>query len=156
MTKNIIVVISVICTIWSLITLEFFKEPMLVNYHNFPLTITSKQYYKDSTKLNKHLSQIKNKKIYLLRGSENYFYKIINDEKLNYYDLPNYGNYGYNGEKKIKNKLKKEKNCLFVIDSTLVDNKDKNQQYIKEYANLIKKNNKLIKKVGVYEVYEAK
>ena len=28
--------------------------------------------------------------------------------------------------------------------------------YIKEYANLIKKNNKLIKKVGVYEVYEAK
>ena len=52
--------------------------------------------------------------------------------------------------------MKKEKNCLFVIDSTLVDNNDKNQQYIKEYAILIKKNNKLIKRVGVYEIYEAK
>ena len=42
-------------------------------------------------------------------------------------------------------------------DLNVVDRlEDKQLKYIKEYANLIKKNNKLIKKVGVYEVYEAK
>lgn len=155
-TKYTICVICVICILWTIITKEFFQDPIIVNYHNFEWTVTSKNYYKDSIRLQEYLKKIDQRKIYSLRGSENYFYKIIKEEPITYYDLPNYGNYGYHGIEKMKRKIEEEKNVVFILDKSLLKETNKNQQYIVEFAKLIKKTSKKIKTIGTYEIYLKK
>ena len=88
-----------------------------------------------------------------MRGSENYYYKIINDERIDYFDLPNYGNYGYNGIDKMKNKIDKISNSYFIIDSELINNSDSSQQYIKELGKYLIEKSKYVKKIGLYNIY---
>ena len=88
-----------------------------------------------------------------MRGSENYYFKIMNNERINYFDLPNYGNYGYNGIKMMKRKIDNEHEVYFVLDRVLVKNNDNNQQYIKELGQYVMNNSKKIKTIGVYEIY---
>lgn len=91
-----------------------------------------------------------------MRGSENYFYKIKGDLKITYFDLPNYGNYGYNGTLKIIKRLNNLENVLIVIDKSCYLGKNKFQQYIKEAAKYIIDNGELVEKIGNYEVYYIK
>ena len=94
--------------------------------------------------------------IFFMRGSENYFYKIINNRKLNYFDLPNYGNYGYNGVNKMMKKNNKKHDVYFVIDKELVANENDNQQYIKELGEEVINKSELVKTIGLYEIYYKK
>ena len=88
-----------------------------------------------------------------MRGSENYFYKITTNRKLNYYDLPNYGNYGYDGLNKMKKKINSKKDVYFVIDRKLVKNNDSFQQYTKELGQIIIDKGKLKRSIGIYDIY---
>jgi hypothetical protein len=101
--KYIIVFIISICIIWSFVTYKFFNPPVITNYNNFSLVINNKRYTDNSKKLSLYMKD-KNT-IYFMRGSENYFYKIINNKKLDYFDLPNHGNYGYKGINMMKEKI---------------------------------------------------
>lgn len=153
-SKYIITIIISICCIWSFITYKFLNGINIANYNNFSLVINKKDYNDNSKKLLKYTTKLDKKVIYFMRGSENYFYKIVNNEKIDYFDLPNYGNYGYNGLKILKNKISKVNNTYFVLDRELVNNTDSNQQYIKELGQfVIKKSNYKINSIGVYDIY---
>ena len=91
-----------------------------------------------------------------MRGSENYFYKIINNKTIDYFDLPNYGNYGYDGINKMKKNINKKHDVYFVIDKKLVNNKSKNQKNLKELGEEINNNSELVKTIGLYEIYYKK
>ena len=132
----------------------FLKNPVVSNFNNFQLYVISKDYRDNITKLNNYLSKSSLDKVYLLRGSENYMFKIMNNLEITYYDLPNYGNYGYNGEDVINKKISNMNDKLFIVDSTLCNNKkDKYQQYICDFKKSALKNSKLVYSVGNYEVY---
>ena len=143
----------VISLVWFGISLKYLHSPRLVNYPNFPLTLVSNSYHQDVSKLTTYLKTKKQSKIYLLRGSENYFFKIMANEKLDYFDLPNHGNYGYNGINMMVSKLKNEHNVLFILDKSLLEDNNKYQQYIKEFIPTVQHDSKLIKTIGLYEVY---
>ena len=117
------------------------------------IIINTKDYSDMSKKLIKYTDSLDKEVIYFMRGSENYFYKVINDEKLNYFDLPNYGNYGYNGINKMKKKINKKHDVYFIIDSELINNTDSNQQYIRELGEYVIKSSSKKKNIGVYEIY---
>ncbi len=154
--KYIYVFIIAISIIWSFVTINFLNQLTITNYNNFSLVINTKDYSDTSKKLLKYTSKLDKEVIYFMRGSENYFYKIINNEKINYFDLPNYGNYGYDGINKMKKKINNKHDVYFVIDKELVKNNDSNQQFIKELGEEVIKNNKLVKTIGLYEIYYKK
>ena len=68
--------------------------------------------------------------------------------------MPNYGNYGYNGTDKLINKLEQVKDSYIVIDRSIFNDENAFQQYIKEASEYVIKCGKLVKKIGVYEIYE--
>lgn len=154
--KYIYLFIGLICIIWSYISIKFLYPLTITNYNNFSLVINTKSYSDTSNKLLKYTSNLDKEVIYFMRGSENYFYKITNNKKLNYFDLPNYGNYGYDGINKMKKNINKKHDVYFVIDKKLANNKSKNQQYIKELGEEIINNSELVKTIGLYEIYYKK
>ena len=151
--KYIYLFIGLICIIWSYISVKYLSPLTITNYNNFSLVINTKDYSDMSKKLIKYTDSLDKEVIYFMRGSENYFYKVINDEKLNYFDLPNYGNYGYNGINKMKKKINKKHDVYFIIDSELINNTDSNQQYIRELGEYVIKSSSKKKNIGVYEIY---
>lgn len=155
--KHIVVLIISICSIWSFITCKYFNKISITNYKHFYLVVNDKEYTDTSKKLLKYTNNLDKEVIYFMRGSENYFYKIINNKKLNYFDLPNYGNYGYNGITKIKKEISKINDVYFVVDRKLVNNTDNNQQYIKELGQyIINNSNNKVKSIGIYDIYYKK
>ncbi len=154
--KYIYLFIGLICIIWSYISVKFLDPLTITNYNNFSLVINTKDYSDTSKKLLKYTDGLDKEVIFFMRGSENYFYKIINNKKLNYFDLPNYGNYGYNGVNKMIKKINKKHNVYFVIDKELVVNENDNQQYIKELGQEVIKKSELVKTIELYEIYYKK
>lgn len=151
--KYIFVSIISLSLIWSFASYQFLEEPVIQNQNHFSLVINRKSYVSNSNKLIEYTKSLNKEVIYFMRGSENYYYKIINDQKLNYFDLPNYGNYGYNGIEKMKKEISKTKDVYYVLDRELVNNNDKNQQYIKELGKYVLANSHKVKSIGVYDIY---
>ena len=132
----------------------FLNNPVISNFNNFQLYIIDNDYKNNINSLNEYLNKSNKDKIYLLRGSENYMFKIINNQKITYYDLPNYGNYGYNGEEKIINSISNMHDKLFIVDSSLCnDNYDKYQQYICSFKEAAITNGELLESFGNFDVY---
>lgn len=149
-SKHSLILILVISFAW---VFSEFKNTKIVNYCNLELSIFPARYIENVEKLDRYLEKKDKNVIYFLRGSENYFYKIKNDSFITYFDLPNYGNYGYNGTKKIISKLDNLSDVLCVVDESLNNDSNEAQQYIKEGMDLIVKKGKLVKKINNYLIY---
>ena len=154
--KYVYEILIIITILYGIQEINFFKPISITNFNHFSWSINDKYTLKKNKKLIKYTKTLDKKIIYMMRGSENYFYKIIDDQKLNYYDLTNKGNYGYNGEKMILKRLKKEHDVYFIIDTTVTFNKDNYQQYIKEFGLYIASNSKLVKTIDNYQIYYKK
>ena len=151
--KQAIIFILALGFIWSFLEIKCMDNLKIVNYKNLELSIFSSKYIDNVEKLDNYLEDEKREVIYFLRGSENYFYKIKSNSSITYFDLPNYGNYGYNGTEKIINRLKELDDVLIVIDKECYFDDNSSQQYLKEAVTYIIKNCKLEKRIGNYEVY---
>ena len=145
-----------ISLIWLVIEGFYLKEAEIVHYPNFEFSIVSKSYHTSIEKLEEYLDTLSREVVYFLRGSENYFFKIKHDLDITYFDLPNYGNYGYNGVEKLICRIKKKRQSYFVIDISAYDSKNPTQQYIKEAVDYIMNHGVKIKEVGWYQVYEMR
>ena len=82
-------------------------------------------------------------------------YNISHDRNISYFDIFLYGNHGYNGTKKMINKIKKMKNQYFIINmGEYEDSKNqKNNQFNVEIIDYIVKNSTKLEcknKVCVY------
>lgn len=152
-SKHSIVFILVISFVWTFSEFYYFNDAKIVNYHNLELSIFSSRYIESVDKLDRYLEKEEKNVIYFLRGSENYFYKIRNDSFITYFDLPNYGNYGYNGTKKIIGKLDNLSDVFVVVDESLKNDSNEAQQFIKEGMDLIVKKGELVKKIDNYLIY---
>ena len=148
-----IFLIITICIAWIVVLLNYFPNISVSNKNHFHFVINDKKYNDNVDSLIDYVKSTNSNIVYFMRGSENYYYKIINDERIDYFDLPNYGNYGYNGIDKMKNKIDKISNSYFIIDSELINNSDSSQQYIKELGKYLIEKSKYVKKIGLYNIY---
>lgn len=126
------------------------------NVNHFEYKLIDSNMIKITKEVNKYIKGHKDKKIVFLFGDFAYYFKIINDEKIEYIDLANKGNWGYNSNKKILNYLKKhKKNILYIINSTDDINNVRNQTPKEAYNYLITNASKIDsiidKKIEVYE-----
>lgn len=152
-SKYCIIFIMMMSIVWFFIECAYLKKPRLINYNNFELSIFSDSYVKEVNRLDNYVKKQNKQVFYFLSGARNYFYKIKSNSKITYFDLPSYGNYGYNGTKKIIKKLSGLSDVLIIIDRSCYLSENKFQQYIKEAVTYIIDNGELVKKIGNYEVY---
>lgn len=80
-----------------------------------------------------------------------YYFKILNDKRVGYLDLINKGNWGYNGNKKMLDALKKKKNdtLIFINPAKLKMETQTNLDLI----HYVMKNGKKVDNVLFYDVY---
>ena len=148
--KSFIVIDIVIICLWSLIAFNY-SDFRFVSYDNYPFRYFSSDWKSNYDGIDKFIKKNDNTILFLL-GTENYFYKITNNKKITYFDLPNYGNYGYDGYNTMKERIDSLNNTYFIINRSAFVNKDFNRQYYKELVSHITKF-KYIKNINNYEVY---
>ena len=146
-------------SLWTYITLSFQGESYhFQSYPNYPLRYFSK---KDIHNYEEVMDYVKNTSydvVFFGLGTENYFYKITNNLDITYFDLPNYGNYGYQGyEMMIERFEKLDSFTAIIVDtSVLYGKKNKNQQYFRELASYVVENYEYLETVSKYRVYLKK
>ncbi len=147
----IYIFIPFICILWSFVSYCYMKNPVIYSMNHFHYILVFKDYKKYSKEL---MTKVSSKKvIYLMKGSENYYYKILHNQRIDYLDLPNYGNYGYHGVDKMIEKIQSLHDYYFVLDRVLMKDNSPFQQYIKELGNMVIQNSVLVDSVGVYDIY---
>ena len=125
-----------------------------IKYYPNDLNLFQYRYIKkkdiDSTKeVLKYMKKYNNKVMFI--GPNAYYYKLISNQKINYLDLINTGNFGYKGSNKLLkevNKIKKDY-IFFVRNDELGFGKQTDQNIIK----YIIKNGKKIDNVDIYDIY---
>ena len=71
--------------------------------------------------------------VFLSRSS--YLYKLVANKKINYLDLINRGNFGFDGTNKLYNMLKKQENALFVVQTPSFTKNDQTDNIALKFIN---------------------
>lgn len=148
---RIFVFIIVLSGIWTFIVLNF-KDCSFYNFHNYPLRYIGASNRNEILKINKYASKTNKNVVMFSLGSENYFYKIVNDLDITYFDLPNYGNYGYDSYKMMSKKFDELNDTLILINKNNLDERD-GQQYYKELARYVIDNYEYVESLNDYDIY---
>ena len=94
-------------------------------------------YHYDMIKKNhKFISKYKNP-IVLSSSHYNIMYKISNNKKIDYFDILHYSNFGYNGDQKMINRIKKMHNKYIIIDMIFYESDRSDSQYDKNIVKYI-------------------
>ena len=93
------------------------------NINHFEYRYISNKHIKETNEVSDKLMKYQDKGVLFL-FEQSYYYKIVNDLKIDYFDLINTGNWGYGGSKKLEKALKEKKDYVFVINKySYVDSK---------------------------------
>lgn len=141
----------VVSFIWLFILFNY-GDYRFVNYNNYPLRLMSNEMEKQYNLLDKYINKLDKKVVLFSLGTENYFYKITNDEKITYFDLPNYGNYGYDSYEMMTERFEELDDTIIVINKGILDKRN-GQQYYRELAYYVIDNYKYLDDVGSYKIY---
>ena len=91
-----------------------------------------------------------NKKVIVFNGNA-YYFKLIADIPITYLDLVNYGNWGYNGSDKILKEVKKNKNAIYILETSELKRKSQTDQIVMKY---IIDNSKKVGNIWIFDIYE--
>lgn len=130
------------------------------HYNNFKtrLLYNKNGEFEIRDRINKYIVNNNDKNIVIL-SSEAYFYKITNEMDITYFDLINKGNHGYNGTKKVIDKLKKlDRDTLIIVSYDEYEKKDKydRQQINKEIIKYVIDNGELIDQIDCFRIFKLK
>lgn len=143
---------TAICLSWFLLYYNF-KLPNLSYFNGFEFKLMNKKVENNTKQIVNYIDSNKDKNIIILSANA-YFFKIVAGRDINYYDLLNYGNHGYNGTNKVIKSLKKEKDPIFIINiKEYEDNSSDRQQINKVVIKYVLDNYKLITTKGEYVIY---
>ncbi len=146
---NVYILSSVVGVVWFLFFYNF-KMPNIENYNNFKWFICTEKNSKEFAMI---ISYMKKRPNTILLSENTYLIKIILDREINYFDLLNYGNHGYNGSNKLISMLNKEKDKYLLVNMEAYKRKNLRQQFNKEVIEYVLKNYQKVDKLGVYDIY---
>ena len=127
----------------------------LANFKHFNYQVLSSKTEKNIRDINSFISENKDRRLIIL-GANAYYLKIINDMDINYYDLLNYGNHGYQGTKKMIRLIQWEDNALIMINIEEYNDYSNNRQQInKDVMKYVMEHFDLVDKIGDYYIYQS-
>ena len=120
------------------------------NINHFKYNIHSKRAYNNLLNIDKFIDSYHNP---VVIGYYSMMYSITNDKKFSYFDVLYDGNYGYNGIKKMKKRIDKMHDQIFIVSMTDYNNEDEFSQFSKEIAKYIINNSQKIDSKYSFDVY---
>ena len=135
---------SVVLTYWKIS--GSFSYPNSIPHFEWRFLSNNSLQYTD--KVNEKIAKYGLENVLLL-FPDSYYFKIINDSPITYFDLINYGNWGRAGTKKLITSLKKEEGKIVFVERKV----NLNSQINKEAIFYVKKNGVFIDKVLGYDIY---
>ena len=154
-SANYIGTLGIILTV---ITFSF--HTLLIPYkfflkaHNFDYLYVGTMDRVKFNSLNKLYLKYKNISNTNMVSSISVLVKISNEDRLDYFMVPLTGNFGYNGTKKMINKVKNTGRCYYIIDMDEYEKTKKHTgQFDVELCDYIINNSELIEKYENYTVY---
>ena len=152
--KNIRLFSIVIIILSQIIIINDYQKPITYpnKLNNFEYRYISNEALEKTEEVNKYIKKNKDKKIIFL-VSNAYYFKIINNMKIEKIDLINYGNSGYNGTEKNIKTINKNKDALFMIEEDDLVHKGQYDQKVLQY---IVDNAEKIDSFGMYSIYKFK
>lgn len=130
-----------------------FEIPHIASFPNFEMIKISEETEKKILLLSNYLNQNKGKNIIFLTNDA-YFFKIIHNLDITYYDLLNYGNHGYHGTERLLQNIENEHDAYFVLSSDEYQNISSDNQFNMDVVNYVINNYPLVEKEGDYEIYQ--
>ena len=124
---------------------------------HFEYLIHDKSEYEWIRKTNNYINKYSDKNIIVI-GYFSMRYNLYNDKNITYFDVLYRGNFGYNGTKKMINKVKKMHNYYFAVSIKDLNGKNKKSQFDNEIAKYITKNCEKVaySKKNNYAIYYKK
>ncbi len=101
--------------------------------------------------VSKFIKKNKAKKIIFINAN-GYYFKLVNDIEINYLDLINTGNWGFNGSQKLLKEIKKNKDAIFIVTR----GNDRDYQTDLKAKKYILENGKKINTLRIYDAYILK
>ena len=120
-----------------------YRNIKFIKYNHFEGYITTKSFEKS---IDRVYNKYKDGNNYMF-AFPNMFFDISTDHKITYFDVPLYGNFGYNGVSTMKKKIDSMHDIYFFIKS------DDNTQYCTEIYYYIKNISKAVEVIDGYEIY---
>lgn len=145
---NISIYSSII--ILLIVSINMHKYITIYTNNHFKYTLSFKLDCIKKKKIHKYFSKFDNS---LIVSYDNMEYSIVNDRKIDYFSIPLYGNFGYNGINKMIKKIEKSKNKVFIVSKSEYKSKKKDSQFAKEIVKYIMDNYKKIDSKYGHEVY---
>lgn len=117
--------------------------------NHFEYRYMSEKHIKETKLVSDKLTSYSDKKVLYL-FEQSYYYKILNDIPIDYFDLINTGNWGYDGSNKLYKALEENRDAVFVINKySYVDNK----QTDKTALNYVLNHGIKIDEIYNFEIY---
>lgn len=149
---SIVIINLLLIFIWTNIVFNF-GSYRFINYPNYPFRYMSNSMIKDYNYVDSFIDKTDKNVILFMLGTENYFYKITNNLNITYYDLSNYGNYGYDSYNAMRKRIDRERDTYFIINSSALNDSNKVQQYYKELVKYIISKGVLVDTNNNYSIY---
>lgn len=119
------------------------------NIKHFQYRFISDKHIEETYDVVNKLNEYKDKGILLL-FEQSYYYKMVMDIDINYFDLINTGNWGYNGSKKLYKALEENKDKVFVINKFSYKG---SKQTDKTALNYVLDNGTIVDEIYNFEFY---
>ena len=141
---------GIIIGISILMILKYHKTIIYPNdINHFEYKMLDKDSIEFTKEINKFISDNKDKTVICIHSS-GYYIKIVNDMEINYLDLINRGNWGYNGSDKLMKEIKKVDNPIFLVDKGELHPL---MQTDKRLIKYVLKKGKKIGSIRIYDIY---
>ena len=132
-----------------IIRIDFYKELSFLKLNHFKYYLVQKN---DKEKFNMLYKKYNSYNNSIMVGTEAMLFDIASNKKITYFDMPLTGNYGYNGTKKMINKVKKQHNNYYFIN-ICTHKKENVTQLDFELIEYIINNSKKVDEIDCYGVY---
>lgn len=134
----------------GLSTQLMYKPVFTKKLNHFQYTLTTRGAYLKAIESKEILDKYEKK---IVLSTFTMQYDIISDNKISYYDVLLYGNFGYDGINKMIDKIKDEKDVYILVDLESYNRKGKYVQFAKEIVDFVTSNYEFIKKEGDFLIY---
>lgn len=104
----------------------------------------------------KFINENKRDQRIVILGSDAYFYKITCHMRIDHFDLLNYGNHGWKGEKKLREKFSKLPSGTIILVDSRGNGKKNAPQFMTEFVDYAVTMGEEIDEIGGYVIYKKK
>lgn len=150
---NLGIILSITISVVN-IRLGMMYEPVFMKkIDRFNFTLNSSYSYDMNLKVNRFLNEYDDS---LLLSYHKMFYDISNGNKLDYYDVFMYGNFGYDGVNRMIKEIDKMHDKYIIVDMTSYLKEGDDEQFVKEIVEYVFKSCEKVDSKYGFNIYYKK